>query len=400
MEPCACRHADGLSLSRSGLTRFFCLALAALSAGCARDILPSEPAVSAQDARALIDEALPAKLADRSGWGADIYAGFTALTVAPTRDNVCAVVAVIAQESGFHVDPVIPHLGAIAKREIDARARRAHIPLLIVHSVLELKSADGRTYGERIDEAQTEKQLSDIFEDFIAGVPLGRNLFEDKNPIRTRGPMQVNIAFAEQFSAATPYPFPVGRSIADEVFTRRGSIYFGIAHLLDYRAPYQDYLYRFADFNAGQYASRNAAFQSAVALASGRKLLADGALMPPGGNGGETGETERAVRGLSEQLGLSDSAIHSGLSEGRSKGFEATQVYQRVFALAETKSGHRLPRAVLPQIKLSGPKIKRDLSTAWYAHRVEDRFKKCVRAYSSALPRVSGNAHAAPMTTA
>lgn len=363
---------------RGGLARLLYLALAAMAAGCAHDVRPSEPAVNPQDARALIDQLLPPKLPDRSGWDADLFDGFSALHLSPTRENVCAVLAVIAQESSFHVDPIIPNLGAISKKEIDVRAGRAHVPLLIVHGVLDLKSPNGRTYSERIDKARTEKELSDIFEDFIASVPLGRSLFDDKNPIRTRGPMQVNIAFAEQFSSATPYPFPVGRSIADEVFTRRGSIYFGIAHLLDYRAPYDDFLYRFADFNAGQYASRNAAFQNAVAIATGKGLVADGALMPPGASVNAPGDTEIAVRSLSGQLGLSDAALHSALAEGRSKAFEATTLYQRVFALAEQKRGHRLPRAVLPQIKLGGPKIKRDLSTAWYAHRVDDRFTRCL----------------------
>ena len=363
---------------RGRLARLLWLGLAAMAAGCAHEVRPSEPAINAQDARLLIAQLLPAKLPDRLGWDADIYEGFSALKVPPTRENICAVLAVIAQESSFQVDPVIPNLGAIAKQEIDVRAGRAHIPLLIVHGVLDLKSPNGRTYSERIDRAQTEKQLSDIFEDFIASVPLGRTLFDDKNPIRTRGPMQVNIAFAEQFSSATPYPFPVGRSIADEVFTRRGSLYFGIAHLLDYRAPYDDLLYRFADFNAGQYASRNAAFQNAVGIATGKKLVADGALMPPGAGANAPGDTEIAVRSLSGQLGLTDAAIHSALTEGRSKAFEATTVYQRVYALAEKKRGHPLPRAVLPQIKLGGPKIKRDLSTAWYAHRVDARFNRCL----------------------
>jgi hypothetical protein len=249
---------------------------------------------------------------------------------------------------------------------------------MIVHGVLDLKSANGRSYSERIDAAKTEKDLSDIYEDFIAGVPLGRTLFDDKNPIRTRGPMQVNVAFAEQFSAATPYPYPVGRSVADEVFTRRGSLYFGIAHLLDYRAPYDDYLYRFADFNAGQYASRNAAFQNAVSSISATKLLADGALLPHEASANDPGATELAVRRLSKRLNLSDSAIHNALSEGRTKGFESTQLYQRVFALADDKRGRMVPRAALPQIKLGGPKIKRDLTTAWYAHRVDDRFKRCL----------------------
>jgi hypothetical protein len=49
-----------------------------------------------------------------------------------------------------------------------------------------------------------------------------------------------------------------------------------------------------------------------------------------------------------------------------------------VFALADRKAGHRLPRALVPSIELTGPKIKRRLSTSWYAHRVDDRFKACL----------------------
>ncbi len=360
------------------VARFALLALLALAAGCSHEVRPAEPDVSPQEAHALIDRALPPNISDRAGWNDDIYNGFASLTVAPTPENVCAVVAVIAQESSFRVDPIVPNLGLIAKQEIDARAARAHVPLMIVHGVLDLKSANGRTYAQRIEAARTEKDLSDIFEDFIAGVPMGRTLFDDKNPIRTRGPMQVNVAFAEQFAAATPYPYPVGRSLADEVFTRRGSLYFGIAHLLDYRAPYDDYLYRFADFNAGQYSSRNAAFQNALSLLSGSKLPADGALLPHEGNAGDPGATELAARSLARQLALSDGAIHSALAEGRTKRFESTSLYQRVFSLADGKRGRMVPRAALPQIKLGGPKIKRELSTAWYAHRVDERFKRCL----------------------
>jgi Protein of unknown function (DUF1615) len=357
--------------------RLALLAAAAILAGCA-SAPPTTPSMSPADARAMIDRSLPPTLKDRNGWLDDIYAAFNALTVQPSHENVCAVVSVIEQESGFQVDPVIPGLGAIAAKEIDSRAARAHVPLMIVHGVLDLKSADGRTYAQRIDRARTEKNLSDIYEDFIAGVPLGRTLFDDKNPIRTRGPMQVNVAFAEQFAAAAPYPYPVTRSIPDEVFTRRGSIYFGVAHLLDYRAPYDDYVFRFADYNAGQYASRNAAFQHAVTVASGIALDGDGALLPRAEDTNAPGATELALRALAARLRLNAAAIHAALEEARTQSFEQSVLYVRVFELADRATGSPVRRALLPSISLQGPKITRHLTTEWYAQRVDQRFKRCL----------------------
>ncbi len=354
------------------------LTTALLLGGCAGGQRTTAPPVIASDAKAQIQQSLPRYVQDRSGWTTDIYAAFRALTVTPTHENICATVAVIEQESGFHVDPVVPNLGVTAKKEIYDRASRAHVPAILVDGVLQLKSSNGRTYGDRIDAARTEKDLSDAYEDLIGAVPLGRTLFAERNPIRTRGPMQVNVAFAEQFSSAATYPYPVQSSIADELFTRRGSVYFGIAHLLDYRAPYDQYLYRFADFNAGQYASRNAAFQTAASIAAGIPLVADGALFPHDSDANNPGATERVLRTLAGQFKMSEGSIHGALAEGRSKSFESTTLYQRVFALAEQQAGHSLPRGVVPNIKLGGPKIKRKLTTDWYAHRVDDRFKRCL----------------------
>jgi hypothetical protein len=354
--------------------------MALLLVGCAGEKATAPPHLNPTDAQALIEQSLPRNVSDRAGWVTDMYAAFAALTVTPSHENICAVVAVIEQESGFRVDPVIPGLGVIARKEIESRAAHARVPSLIVNGVLQLNSSDGRSYGRRIDAAKTEKDLSDVYEDLIARVPMGRTLFAERNPIRTRGPMQVNVAFAEQFSSAASYPYPVKQSIADEVFSRRGSVYFGIAHLLDYRAPYDIYLYRFADFNAGQFASRNAAFQSAVSTASGIPLIADGALLPHDSDANNPGATENALRMLAASLKMSDGTIHAALAEGRTKAFESAALYQRVFALAGLKSGRQLPRAMVPRIKLGGPKIKRSLTTDWYAHRVDDRFKHCLSA--------------------
>jgi len=272
----------------------------------------------------------------------------------------------------------VPGLGRIALREIDRRAAKAGVPHALLQGVLQLQSSDGRRYVDRIAAARTEKQLSDIYEDFIATIPLGRTLFADRNPIRTRGPMQVNIAFAARYAAIRPYPYPVQRSIDDELFTRRGSVYFGIAHLLDYPAAYDRYLYRFADFNAGQYASRNAAFQSALHLAAGVAVATDGALLAPEGAAAVPGATEIAARTLEARLHISEEALHDALEQGRDKDFERTELYQRVFALAQQTAGHTLPRALVPQITLRGPKLSRPLSSEWYADRVNERYLRCL----------------------
>lgn len=352
--------------------------LATVLASCTIPPVAKPPPPKPLEAHDFIQQSLPTGVSDRDGWVADIYDGFSALGIEPSREHVCAVVAVIEQESSFRVDPVVPGLGRIAWREIDRRAEHAGIPRVVVHEVLKLKSPTGESYSDRIDAARTEKQLSDIFEDFTGSLPLGRTLFESWNPIRTRGPMQVNVAFAEKFAAAKSYPYPVGISVADEAFTRRGSLYFGIAHLLAYPAPYDRYLYRFADYNAGQYSSRNAAFQNALSIASGIDLVPDGALLARESESDKPGATELAARSLENRFNLGDSAIHAALEQGRSEDFETSTLYRRVFSLAREKTGHAFAPARVPRIQLQGPKIVSNLTTDWYAHRVDDRFSRCL----------------------
>jgi hypothetical protein len=228
---------------------------------------------------------------------------------------------------------------------------------------------------------KTELQLSEIYEDFIGRAPFGKSLLADRNPVRTGGPMQVSIAFAEAFAAAKPYPYPVSGTIRHEVFTRRGGVYFGIAHLLDYPAPYTRPLYRFADFNAGQYASRNAAFQNAVTQVSGIPLELDGDILryDRGQPAREPGSTELATRVLAHRISLSNEDIRRDLDLGKTQSFEQTRLYARVFGLADMLTGKPAPRAVLPQISLHSPKITRNLTSDWFANRVEGRYQTCLQ---------------------
>ncbi|MES2565022.1 MAG: DUF1615 family protein, partial [Pseudomonadota bacterium] len=198
--------------------------------------------------------------------------------------------------------------------------------------------------------------------------------------VRTGGPMQVSIAYAESHAAKKSYPYPVSGSLRNEVFTRRGGMYFGIAHLLDYPAAYDRHIYRYADFNAGHYSSQNAAFQNAVTLASGIPLALDGDLLryDRGRPASEPGNTELAVRVLAKRLDMSAADIRRDLELGKTQQFEATRLYVRVFALAEKLSGSAVPRAVLPRILLQSPKITRKLTTEWFAQRVDERHKRCM----------------------
>lgn len=92
----------------------------------------------------------------------------------------------------------------------------------------------------------------------------------------------------------------------------------------------------------------------------------------------EAGTTERAVRKLATKLDMSNSEIRRQLEKGDSLAFEKTDLYQQVFKLAEQKSGKTLPKAMLPGIQLESPKITRNLTTAWFAKRVDDRRARCM----------------------
>ncbi|HCN67425.1 MAG TPA: DUF1615 domain-containing protein, partial [Candidatus Accumulibacter sp.] len=134
---------------------------------------------------------------------------------------------------------------------------------------------------------------------------------------------------------------PAGEGPAKGFAPRRGGLYFGLASLLDYPASYSQMIYRFADFNAGRYSSRNAAFQDALGRVSGEKLSLDGDLrryrdgMPVAA----ASESQRAMLSLGARLNLGEAEILRDLKLEKSFAFEQTPLYLRLHALADATTG-------------------------------------------------------------
>lgn len=342
---------------------------------------PNWPANTDEDqTKALIGQLLPAGVKNKSGWASDLYTAFEHLKIPQVPETYCAAMAVIEQESTFQVDPVVPGLPDIVWRELEQRGARYGIPKLLISAAMLKSSPDGRSYQKRIDALKTEKQLDTLFNDMIAELPFGKKLLADYNPVHTAGPMQVSIEFAEQHAKEKTYPYPLKGSLRDEVFTRRGGLYFGSAILLDYPAPYTEVVYRFADFNAGRYSSRNAAFQTALGQLAGKPLVLDGDLLryENGQAIEQPSAVESAVRSLGGRLNMSPAEIRRDLLLEKTPAFERSPLFSQVFSQAERRLGKTLSRQEMPQIDLKSPKITRKLTTEWFARRVESRYRACL----------------------
>ena len=75
---------------------------------------------------------------------------------------------------------------------------------------------------------------------------------------------------------------------------------------------------------------------------------------------------------------MSNLEIRRDLEKGDSLSFGDSTLWKQTFLLADKMAGTRLPREMLPGIKLESPKITRNLTTAWFAQRVNSRYQQCV----------------------
>ena len=343
---------------------------------------PPVPVVDAAEVRGLALRLLPRTIADRNGWANDIATSFASLGIPALPHKLCALAAVIEQESTWSADPPVAGLARIAREQLDKKREAYGIPTPVFELALSKTSPTGRTYRQRLDSLRTERELSDLYEDIVREIPFGATFLGGQNPVRTGGSTQVSISWSDQLLKQKAYPWQPHEGARKEVFKRRGGIYFGAAMLLDYPVSYNRMIYRFADYNAGRYSSRNAAVQSLLAQLTGQAIAPDGDLLryragEPLPTRSDPSQAWTALKALQAPLGLSDSQIERDLRLEKRFEFEQSETWRRLMALAAQR-GLSPEHARLPDLLLQSPKITRPLTTAWFANRCEARYRSCL----------------------
>ncbi|XXF78893.1 DUF1615 family protein [Myxococcaceae bacterium GXIMD 01537] len=376
------------------------LALGALCAltGCARAVRPEvrEPELPRLEA-AEVARLIPSRVKDREGWAKDVLAALEAQQLAAAPPAVCAVLAIIEQESGFQADPAVPGLPKMVRERLESHAGKlGPLGRPALQAMLEGRApGDKRSFEARLGALRTERDLDRLFRDMLAhqerehpGLYAAADLasqlvtsegLEALNPVTTAGSMQVSVRFAQE-RAGEDVPLA---QVREELYTRRGGVLHGTARLLGHEAGYDKPLYRFADYNAGLYASRNAALQEQLTRLTGHVLVPDGDVLLYDKQGEPRSEDSRTLLALLAfraryAPSLGERQVRRDAREEKKAEFEATDTYRAVKREYERRTGQGAAYARLPEVVLRGPKLAKERSTAWFARSVDARFQRCM----------------------
>jgi Protein of unknown function (DUF1615) len=351
------------------------------------------PEISQQQATTLVTAAQK-NVNDPRGWAIDLLDVLRLHDLPATKENICSSIAIIAQESGFKADPPVAGLGKISEQAI--RGKLDGIPILgqTALNFLETTPSAKDSYMQRIRAARTERDLDMTYRAMVADAAkqsslgvvvesgLLNSLIEDRNQINTIGSMQVSVSFAMEHAKKRrwlPMSLNDAYSVRDELYTRHGGMYYGVLQLLGYETGYDRKIYRFADYNAGRYASRNAAFQKQIAVLSGENLATDGDLLLYDSSGKprkKGSSSEKALRKIVE--GIDEKQLRTDLLHEKKSDFTSTRTY--IFVREEyaknVKQGAKF--AEIPVISLNSIKIKNAMTTQIFADRVNKRYQACM----------------------
>ena len=332
--------------------------------------------LSVQDISALIK--LSTKNDSESDlWAREIHSSLERLKLDVSKSNVCAVISIIEQESSFNSDPVVPGITSILKKRLDKATSKLVIGQLIKIR-LGMRASNNQTFRRNINSIRTERDLERWFQEFILEEWGGDSVLQIVGQdidhlISTLGSMQVSIFYAREYAEKKDIE---KENLREYLYSREGGVFFGTAHLLDYKAEYPDLIYRFADYNAGQYASRNAGFQEMLARLSGRQLSLDGDLLIyRSGSINSSKSYEAACATLAKQLDKDQ--ILDDFKRGKEESFVETSTYKTICQLYSSKYNN-VVKASIPDIQLQSDKLSQKRTTEWYANTVTTRFKQCM----------------------
>lgn len=321
----------------------------------------------------------PEDAAERAGkWLDAINLAFSELKV-PCRDEafLVLVLTTIQLESAVTVDPALenPNLAELFTYQLAQYRRENPVAGRLLNysgldDALRAKlAADTRTGHVRTERAlgrYVENDLRVWLEGYLRThyfLPEGVARYAAEqgmpNPVRTIGPMQVNLRKAFENARARGEPVRSEAQMREWLFGPRTALARGVKegvyqlwriyHYYRRRLSAPDAVrFTTADYNAGEFSSRNAAFQDQVAVLTRRKLALDGDLLvyQDGRPAERASNTEAAVITLLSEYAAPN--VRRDLLLEKTEAFTATHTARTVCALFRKRTGEPCAAAVVP----------------------------------------------------
>jgi hypothetical protein len=362
---------------------------------------PPPPSVGLLPTTVLIKAAEPG-VPDPRGWASDVLDVLKLHGLPQSRENICSIIAVADQESGLVANPTVPNLGQLSEKAVIEKLSKLSILRGGAITFLNHFPSPADSFMQRIRRAKTERDLDLAYRDLVAGLEdyahryklgllfdnrFASDLIEGSNEINTIGPMQVAVNFAVQYETQRRGGKALSLQdiyqVRDNLYTRKGGLFYGALLLLGYESGYDKKIYRFADFNAGRYSSRNAAFQAVIGALSKQALATDGDLLmykADGSVASTVSSTEKVLRSVNQvfALNLKESQIRRDLIQEKTLAFNDTTTYKLIRATYYKVTGKAAVYAQVPSIQLHSEKTSRILTTEKFANTVNGRYQRCL----------------------
>lgn len=365
---------------------------------CEKEI--TDPGLPVEQIASLVRQDVPQK----PEWASAVRSALVSAGMVPNLSNACQVLAIIEQESGYKADPPVPGLAKVVRAEVDAKFEKLGLLAKPVREMVlsPIPEGSNRSFDEQLSAVKTERDVDELFRAILAHheqkapqvADVLHSLFPRKldsfNPVETAGSMQVSVSWAQGLGRREGLS---AEEVRERLYTLEGGVKYGTARLFAHDVdkktkqaggPYDAPIFRFADYNAGLFTARNANFQEALSRLLGERLTPDGDLLQwtDGGRpkGKQDGETVRALDTFRERFApdLSRDRMLRDLQYEKSAYFEETDTWKRVRETYKARFAKEAAYARMPDVALDSPKLRKDLTTEWFATNVNKRYEACL----------------------